>query len=158
MLIVGDRLIQVRLYLISNLSLYFFLIQKSDTHKKECCIWAESRPWLQDCSHVLVVFNMSTFGDHFQVVCGWLSIINNNWQGIVELLQKYYKDPNSRRPTVINFSDVFRTLRLLISSCENLHSQYTLKKRLMKVAIFHKSKHIGFSRVMSLFLACIDTL
>ena len=80
-------------------------------------------------------------------------------------LLKYYKDPNSRRPTVINFSDVFhtlrslfRTLRLLISSCENLHSQYTSKKRSMKVAIFHKSKHIGFSRVMSLFLACIDTL
>ena len=38
-----------------------------------------------------------------------------------DYILKYYKDPHSCRPTVINFSDDFRTFRLLISSCENLH-------------------------------------
>jgi len=43
----------------------------------------------------------------------------------------YFKDPIRRRPKVINFSDVFhtlrflfRTLRLFISSCENIKETF----------------------------------
>ena len=95
----------------------------------------------------------------------------------------YNKGPNKRRPTFINFQEkseplraLIRTLRLLIFSCKTLAMWYASSttnksaENQVQIALFveetfdesrhfaKKSKHIGFSRVMSLFLACIDTL
>ena len=59
------------------------------------------------------------------------------WFKKKKIYKIYYKDPNSRKPTTINFSEVFHTLRSLFRTLRLLISavkiQVTIKKNNKKI-------------------------